>query len=61
MDYFEKLIQESYENLKKMDIRELQYELNSYYLLLSTENFDNSVIMEKILFIKNLIYEKKNK
>tara|TARA_A100001015_G_C15037858_1_gene737512 strand:- start:1221 stop:1406 length:186 start_codon:yes stop_codon:yes gene_type:complete len=61
MDYFEKLIQESYENLKKMDIRELQYELNSYYLLLSTENFDNSVIMEKILFIQNLIYEKKNK
>ena len=58
MDYFENLLKKSYEN---MDIRQLESELNSYFLLLSSEHYDNSVIMEKIIHIKYLIKEKKNK
>ena len=61
MDYFENLLKKSYENLEKMDIRQLESELNSYFLLLSSEHYDNSVIMEKIIHIKYLIKEKKNK
>ena len=44
-----------------MDINQLQKELDSYYCLLSTESFDNSIIMDKILFIQYLIKEKKDK
>lgn len=61
MDYFENLLKKSNENLEKMDIRQLESELNSYFLLLSSEHYDNSVIMEKIIYIKYLIKEKKNK
>lgn len=61
MDYFENLLKKCNENLEKMDIRQLESELNSYFLLLSSEHYDNSVIMEKIIYIKYLIKEKKNK
>ena len=61
MDYFENLLKKSNKNLEKMDIRQLESELNSYFLLLSSEHYDNSVIMEKIIYIKYLIKEKKNK
>ena len=61
MDYFENLLKKSNENLEKMDIRQLESELNSYFLLLSSEHYDNNVIMEKIIYIKYLIKEKKNK
>lgn len=61
MDNFEKILESSNKKLLDMDINELQKELNSYYCLLSMESFDNSVIMNKILFIQHLIKEKKNK
>lgn len=61
MDYFEKMLELSNKKLLKMDINQLQKELDSYYCLLSTESFDNSIIMDKILFIQYLIKEKKNK
>lgn len=61
MDNFEKILELSNKKLLDMDINELQKELNSYYCLLSMESFDNSVIMNKILFIQHLIKEKKNK
>ena len=48
---------EYYENFS---IKELEIELNHYYLLLFNEPFDNSIIMGKIIFIQNLIYNKKN-
>tara|TARA_Y200000002_G_scaffold115362_1_gene94422 strand:+ start:199 stop:384 length:186 start_codon:yes stop_codon:yes gene_type:complete len=61
MDYFEKMLELSNKKLLKMDINQLQKELDSYYCLLSTESFDNSIIMDKILFIQYLIKEKKDK
>lgn len=61
MDFFETLLKKSNENLEKMDIRQLEFELNNYFVLLSSEHYDNSVIMEKIIYIKYLIQEKKNK
>ena len=61
MDYFENLIKKSYENLEKLDIRQLEIELNNYHLLLQLESYENSIIMEKIMFINYLIKEKKNK
>lgn len=61
MDYFENLIKKSYENLEKLDIRQLEIELNNYHLSLQLESYENSIIMEKIMFINYLIKEKKNK
>lgn len=61
MDYFENLLKKCNENLEKMDIRQLEFELNNYFVLLSSEYYDNSIIMEKIIYIKYLIKEKKNK
>ena len=61
MDFFETLLKKSNENLEKMDIRQLEFELNNYFVLLSSEYYDNSIIMEKIIYIKYLIKEKKNK
>lgn len=60
MDCFENLFKNSNEKLEKMDIRELEYELNNYFVLLSSEHYDNSIIMQKIIYIKYLIKEKKN-
>lgn len=60
MNYFEKILQISNQNLSKMDINQLEKELNAHYCLLSTESFDNSIIMQKIIYINFLIQEKKN-
>ena len=60
MDCFENLLKNSNEKLEKMDIRQLEYELNNYFVLLSSEHYDNSIIMQKIIYIKYLIKEKKN-
>lgn len=46
-----------YENFTMKD---LEIELNNYYFLLSNEPFDNSIIINKIIVIQNLIYNKKN-
>lgn len=61
MDYLEKLIEKSDKELKNLDIRHLEFKLNDYYLLLSVEPDYNCVIMQQIMYIKNLIKEKKNK
>lgn len=61
MDYLEKLIEKSDKELNKLDIRHLEFKLNDYYLLLSVEPDYNCVIMQQIMYIKNLIKEKKNK
>ena len=61
MDYLEKLIEKSDKELNNLDIRHLEFKLNDYYLLLSVEPDYNCVIMQQIMYIKNLIKEKKNK
>ena len=61
MDYLEKLIEKSDKELNNLDIRQLEFKLNDYYLLLSVEPDYNCVIMQQIMYIKSLIKEKKNK
>lgn len=61
MDYLEKLIEKSDKELNNLDIRHLEFKLNDYYILLSIEPDYNCVIMQHIMYIKNLIKEKKNK
>ena len=61
MNYLEKLIEKSDKELNNLDIRHLEFKLNDYYFLLSVEPDYNSVIMQQIMYIKNLIKEKKNK
>ena len=61
MDYLEKLIEKSDKELNNLDIRQLEFKLNDYYLLLSVEPDYNCIIMQQIMYIKNLIKEKKNK
>lgn len=41
--------------LNNLSIKDLEAELNHYYLLLSTESFENSIILQKILFIQYLL------
>jgi hypothetical protein len=57
MEYYENM---SNNRLKNLSTKDLEDELKNYYLLLSTESFDNSIIVEKILFIQYLLKEKKN-
>ena len=61
MNYLEKLIEKSDKELNNLDIRHLEFKLNDYYFLLSVEPDYNCVIMQQIMYIKNLIKEKKNK
>lgn len=50
----------SHDYLNNLSIKDLEIELTHYYLILNNEPFDNSIIMDKILYIQNLIYNKKN-
>ncbi len=61
MNHFNQLVEESNKYLYDLSIYELEKELNSYMVLFHAENFDTSIIMEKIIFINSLIKEKKNK
>jgi len=60
MNSIKKTLCISNKKLHNMNIIDLEYELNCYYCLLSMESFDNTYIMQKILFIQELILEKKN-
>ena len=57
MEYYENM---SNNYLKNLSIKDLEAELNHYYLLFATESFENSIIIQKILFIQYLLKEKKN-
>lgn len=57
MLYYENM---SHDYLNNLSIKDLEIELAHYYLILSNEPFDNSIIMDKILYIQKLIYNKKN-
>ena len=57
---FNLLLQKNNNYLKKLDIKQLEFEKITYYTLLSTNSFDNDFIMHKINFINYLIYQKKN-
>lgn len=61
MDYLDKIIEKSNKELNKLDIRMLELKLNDYYLLLNVEPDYNCVIIQQVMYIKNLIKEKKNK
>ena len=60
MDYINDLLNTPNTSLKEMDIRLLEYELNSYFLLLNIDPDFNNIIIQKILYIKYLIQNKKN-
>lgn len=59
--YLEKILRKNNSHLLKLDITHLEIEKNNYYSLLSTNSFDNDIIMNKINFIDYLIQYKKNK
>lgn len=59
--YLEKILRQNNSHLLKLDITHLEIEKNNYYSLLSTNSFDNDIIMNKINFIDYLIQYKKNK
>ena len=61
MDYLDKIIEKSNKEFNKLDIRMLELKLNDYYLLLNVEPDYNCVIIQQVMYIKNLIKEKKNK
>lgn len=61
MDIINDLFNTTNQNLEDMDIRLLEYELNNYFLLLNVDPDFNSIVIQKILYIKYLIQKKKNK
>tara|TARA_B100001989_G_C24256991_1_gene324963 strand:+ start:377 stop:562 length:186 start_codon:yes stop_codon:yes gene_type:complete len=60
MDIINDLLNTTNKNLEDMDIRLLEYELNNYFVLLNIDPDFNSIIIQKILYIKYLIEKKKN-
>jgi hypothetical protein len=60
MDFLNNLINITDINLEDMDIRLLEYELNNYFVLLNVDPDFNSIIIQKMLYIKYLIQKKKN-
>lgn len=45
---------------ESMNYIQLNYLLNDYYLLLSTNSFNNDIIQKKINDIHTILYNKKN-
>ena len=61
MDSYINLLLENHDQyLKNIDIKQLELEKINYYSLLSTNSFDNDLILRKIKIINLLINEKKN-
>lgn len=47
-------------SFESMNYIQLNYLLNDYYLLLSTNSFNNDIIQKKINDIHTILYNKKN-
>ena len=60
MDIINDLFNSSNKNLEEMDIRLLEQELNNYFVLLNVDPDFNNIVIQKIIYIKYLIKEKKN-
>ncbi len=60
MDIINDLLNTTNKNLEDMDVRLLEYELNNYFVLLNVDPDFNSIVIQKILYIKYLIQKKKN-
>ena len=60
MDIINDLLNTTNKNLEDMDIRLLELELNNYFVLLNVDPDFNSIVIQKILYIKYLIQKKKN-
>jgi len=54
------ILKEKDDSFESMNYIQLNYLLNDYYLLLSTNSFNNDIIQKKINDIHTILYNKKN-
>ena len=54
------IVKEKDDSFESLNYIQLNYLLNDYYLLLSTNSFNNDIIQRKINNIHTILYNKKN-